>query len=278
MYEDMEMMEDLEAYEDLEDFEDFEDFEEMEDFEDYEDFEDFEDLEDFEDFEADPFLGNVVKRVARVARRVPWRQLVRSGLNTVASNLEGEMETFNEMAYLAEMAAEAESETQADQFLGAIGGLASSLLGGLAGQQEQSDLEDFEDYEDEADPFFPALLPLAAKVLPMAAPLLKRGVQAIGKALREADPSKQAVKALPVVAAKAATSLAKQAKAGKPITPKRVQATLAKEAQKTLSNPKQVAKAIKVNRQAAKKAVQQAKTNTRQTKQVLRRQRLLRAK
>jgi hypothetical protein len=258
--------------------EDYEDYEELEDFEDYEDLENNEEFEEFEDGEGDLFIGNIVGRVARIARRLPWQQLLQGGLSALSREQEAEAEALWEMAYLAELAADTESDYEADHFIGALAGIASSILPSLLGE---SDLEEYEELDDgfngEGDPFLPALLPIAKMLLPHAMPLVKRGIRAIGRALREADPSKQSVKVLPIVAAKTVASLAKQAKAGKKLTPKRINTTLASQTKKTLANPQQVAKAITQNQKAARRAVQQTRQGVRATKQVLRKQRLMRA-
>jgi hypothetical protein len=257
----------------------FEDLSLMEDFEEFEDYEDYEDYEDFEDFEGDQFLGSIGNFVASAARKVPWGQLAKTGLQSLLSESETTTDTLGEMAYLGEMAADTESDFEADQFLGAIGSLASSLLPKLLGESEQEgwygEQEDMEDFE--SDQFLPALLPLATSLLPKAMPFVKKGIQALGRALRETDSSKQSVKVLPVVAAKSVASLAKQAKAGKKITPKRVNATIVAQAKKTLTNPAQATKAIKQNKALAKRAVQQSKQATKVTKQALRKQSLQRA-
>ncbi|MEZ4618349.1 MAG: hypothetical protein R2867_22930 [Caldilineaceae bacterium] len=45
--------------------------------------------------------------------------------------------------------------------------------------------------------------------MPKAMPFIKQGIRAIGRTLRETDPTKQAVKTLPVIAAKTVKSLTK---------------------------------------------------------------------
>jgi hypothetical protein len=216
--------------------------------------------------------------VAQIAKRVPWQQLLQSGISALSAQQESESEALWEMAYLAELAADTESDYEADHFIGAIAGLASSILPSLL---REGDFEDYEDQEEmfdgEGDQFLPALLPLAKVLLPHAIPLVKRGIRTIGRALREADPSKQSVKVLPIVAAKTVASLAKQAKAGKKLTPKRVNTTLASQTKKVLANPQQVAKAITQNQKAARRAVQQTRQGVQTTKQALRKQRLMRA-
>lgn len=267
-------------YEDLELLE-LEDFEDHEDWEDFEDLEDYEDWEDFEDYEGDPFLGGIVRSISRVARRVPWGQVIRTGAD-ILSNMEEEAEALGEMSYMAELAAEAESDAEADMFLGAIANIAGSLLPALLGNKEAGDFEDYEDWEDyedyEGDEFLGALIPVAASLLPKAIPWVKKGIRAVGRALREADPSGQAVKALPIIADKSVKSLARQAKVGKPLTKKRVQMTIARQTKKTLANPRKTVVAVKVNRKRAAKAVKKSRAKTKLSNQMMRRKRLLRAR
>jgi hypothetical protein len=165
------------------------------------------------------------------------------------ASIGGDMGVLREMAQLSGMAAQAGSPRQADQFLGAIASLAGNLLPGLLGGQREA--------EEEGDEFFPALLPLAKMALPHVLPLVQKGIQAIGRSM-EADPTtRPAAVALPPIAAKTVTSLAKQAQAGKKIDKKAVVATLAKAATKTLASKPALANAI----EATKAVTQSSQAN-----------------
>jgi hypothetical protein len=155
----------------------------------------------------------------------------------------GDMRVLQEMSHLATLAAEAPSAAQADHFLGAIAGLAGKLLpgilGGLSGEGE-------DEYEEERDEFFPALLPIAK----MAMPLIGKGISALGGLFRRKRQTREAfMETLPVIAAKSATAIAKQAQAGKPINRKTVAATVAKETAKTLATKPAVAAAVRANQE-----------------------------
>jgi hypothetical protein len=75
----------------------------------------------------------------------------------------GDTSLLDEMEYYAALAAEAESEAEADEFFGALASLAGPLISSLIGEDE---------YEDEGDPFFGAILPIISSV----APAVIRGV------------------------------------------------------------------------------------------------------
>jgi len=175
----------------------------------------------------------------------------------------GDMEVLNRMHYYASRAATASSDREADHFLGAITSIAGPLLSSLLGESEGEE-EDMEDLEDEADPFLPALIPLAAKALPIAAkvlphalPFLKRGVSAIGRLFRESE-AEQATRAIPTIIAATTTKLAKKAQAGKPIGKKDVIATLARQTAKTVASKPALTAAVQQNR-AATRRVQAAR-------------------
>lgn len=165
----------------------------------------------------------------------------------------GNMEILNEMNYLAEVLGESDNEEEADHFLGAIASLAGPLLGSLLGETEyefetesmesdQYDMEEMEDLslESESDQFLPALLPLAAKVLPMAMPLVKKGIKAIGKAVTRSPRTRRLARQLPKIALGTVNRLASAAQKNKPITKRMVVGTLARQAVKAINSPSAV--------------------------------------
>jgi hypothetical protein len=157
----------------------------------------------------------------------------------------GDPDVLAEMEALADMAASTDNEEEADQFLGAIASLAGSVLPSLLGDSEFEDGYEGYSYEEAPDEEFLPLIPLAASLLPKAIPLVKRGVKALGKALhRNPKARKSAVRALPKIAMKANVQLAKQARRGVKVTPKRVAAAVARQTAKTISTPRKLAKAV----------------------------------
>jgi hypothetical protein len=280
-------LEDLEAESMYEDYEDFEDFEDLEDYEDLENYEDYEAdpflgswarkaVRGIKKVASGP-VGGILKGLAKKAATVAGGAIAGPAGAKIASMIanraireseyesefeeEGEFEAefeaaggdptvLAEMEYLANLAAEAPTDQEADHFIGAIANLAGNLLPGLVGE-----MEDYEDYEDyERDEFLPALIPLATSLLPKAIPFIKKGIQAIGKVMARSPRTRKTVKALPRIAAKTVTSLARQAETGRPITKQRIAATVAQQASKTLASKPKLAAAMKPTVAAAAQA------------------------
>jgi hypothetical protein len=261
---------------------------------------DFEDEGDPFDIEnPDPFLGDLVNAIPRSVRG-PLKDLARKGatlaagaiggqrgarigqgvadavlnnMNWESGDMEdeneplGEFETvggdtdiLREMSHLASLAAEAESPAQADQFLGAIAGLAGKLIPQLIGGLTGGDGEE-ESWDHERDEFLP-LIPLAAQALPMAMPLISKGIGAIGSLFRRKPQTRRLMKTLPVIAARSATSLVKQARAGRRIKPSTVAAVMAKQTAKTLATKPAVSNAVQANNAMANGVHQPYTQNT----------------
>ena len=158
-------------------------------------------------------------------------------------------EILDEMHYNAAMAAEAESDEEADEFIGAIANLAGQVLPGLVGGLFGGEGEGEDEFSDqERDEFLPALLPLAA-------PLIGQGVKAIGSLLRRGGRrTRPAVRALPAIAANTAAELARQARTRRPINRRVVAQTMARQTARTMGNRRALAGAIRENRGAAGRA------------------------
>jgi len=92
------------------------------------------------------------------------------------------------MAHLSTKAAQAESESEAEAFLGALVPIVSKLV------------------------------PRAAGVLARNAPALIRGTSALGRRLRRNPATRKYITALPVILQRTAQSLADQASSGRPVT------------------------------------------------------------
>jgi hypothetical protein len=156
----------------------------------------------------------------------------------------GDLGILDEMQYYAELAAEAESEAEADQFLGVIASLAGPLISSFMREAE------YGDYEDEADPFLGSIVSAASSLLPRAVPLIKRGVQMVGRFLRRPG-TRRAIRSIPRIVAGTATSLMRQARAGRRLTPAGVAATMARQTASTLASRRRMAQAVRRNRAAA---------------------------
>jgi hypothetical protein len=111
------------------------------------------------------------------------------------------------MAHLSTRAAQAESEAEAEAFLGALVPIASRLI------------------------------PRAAGVLARTAPALIRGTTALGRRLRRNPATRRYVAALPVVLQRTAQSLADQAASGRPVSADAAISTLTRIARRVLNAP-----------------------------------------
>jgi hypothetical protein len=106
------------------------------------------------------------------------------------------------------------------------------------------------------------LLPLAAKVLPRVAakimpriarvmtratPQLSRGVSNIARTLYRDPRTRHMVRTIPSIARRTVTTLARQAAAGRPVTPVAAQRVLAQQAYRVLTRPQETARALRLN-------------------------------
>jgi hypothetical protein len=99
--------------------------------------------------------------------------------------------------------------------------------------------------EAEAEAFLGALIPLASQLLPRAAPALTRaaphliaGLSRAGRALRRQPATRPMVRLLPAVARQTAASLAQQtARTGQPVQPRAAVQTLARQTARVLGSP-----------------------------------------
>jgi hypothetical protein len=109
--------------------------------------------------------------------------------------------------------------------------------------------------EEEAEAFIGALVPLAARLLPRAAstvmrvaPSLIRGVAGATRALRSNPATRPMVRALPAVVRQTAANLARQAAQGRPVTPQTAVRTLARQTASVLGSPQRCAQAFQRSR------------------------------
>jgi hypothetical protein len=195
----------------------------------------------------------------------------------VEQELEGvDHQALDEANYNAYMASEAETEEEADRFLGALvpmlsqvaGPLLSGIfgggdserdpflgdiLGGLLGEEETGESEDHfmgdilggilgeQVGEADRDEFLPALIP-------MVAPLIAKGIGAIGKALNRNPRSRRAIKALPQVAVRAARDVGRMSRGPRPVNRRAVAGAVARQATRTLASRPRLRRAVQANR------------------------------
>jgi hypothetical protein len=109
--------------------------------------------------------------------------------------------------------------------------------------------------EDEAEAFIGALVPLAARLIPRvapavmrAAPQLIRGISNVAQRLRSNPATQQLVRTLPTIARNTVGSLARQVGQGRPITPQTAVRTLAQQTARVIGNPRAATAAYQRNR------------------------------
>jgi hypothetical protein len=109
--------------------------------------------------------------------------------------------------------------------------------------------------EDEAEAFVGALIPLAARLIPRvapavmrAAPQLIRGISNVAQRLRSNPATQQLVRTLPTVARNTVGAMARQVAQGRPLTPQMAVRTLARQTARVIGSPQQAARAYQQNR------------------------------
>jgi hypothetical protein len=109
--------------------------------------------------------------------------------------------------------------------------------------------------EEEAEAFIGALVPLAARLIPRVAPTIMRvapqlirGAAGAARALRANPATRQLVRALPTVVRRTTASLARQVQGGRPVTPQAAVQTLARQTAKVLANPRACVNAYRRSR------------------------------
>jgi hypothetical protein len=140
--------------------------------------------------------------------------------------LEGEYEinpqrrVYNEalMEHLGHAAAEAETEEEAEAFIGALVPVAARLVGRAA----------------------PAVM--------RAAPRLMRGVSGVARTLMRSPSTRPLVRTLPTIVRRTATNIARQASRGRTVTPRTAARTLARQTAQVLSSPRRSVQAYRRSR------------------------------
>ena len=109
--------------------------------------------------------------------------------------------------------------------------------------------------EEEAEAFLGALVPLAARLVPRAAsavmrvaPSLIRGVAGAARTLRANPATRQLVRTLPTVVRQTTANLARQAQQGRRVTPQAAVRTLARQTSRVIGSPQRTAQAYQRSR------------------------------
>ena len=149
---------------------------------------------------------------------------------------EFESEFEDEFEYEDEF--EFEGEAEWESFAPVVAPATEAMMAHLAHQAARAQSE------QEAEAFLGALVPLAARLIPhvapavmRAAPQLIRGVANIAHSVWRNPATQQLVRTIPTILSRTAQSLGDQAAAGRPITGQRALATLTTQAGRVLNNP-----------------------------------------
>jgi hypothetical protein len=192
-------------------------------------FEGEDEFEDESEYEDEAFLGGITKALGG---------LLGEGEDEYEDELDDESEY--EFEFETEAEAESEGEFEGEAFVNPIRRIYpdAELMAHLSAQAARADSE------QEAEAFIGALIPLAARLIPRAAtliarnaPTLIRGTTRLAGQLRRQPRTRRLVSALPVVLQRTAQSLSDQAAGGRAITPAGVLDTLGSVAQGVFTDP-----------------------------------------
>jgi len=135
------------------------------------------------------------------------------------------------MEHLAHMAAEAETEQEAaEHFLPLIGMAAGKLLPLVA---------------KAAAPALRRALPRVAKAVTQVAPRLTQGISTIARGLHRTPATRRLLHAVPTIARRTVSSVARQAAQGRPVTPQTAVRTLSQQARQVLGQRPQRLQALR---------------------------------
>lgn len=213
--------------------------------------------EDEGEYEGEEFFGRLASLARRAAQNPMLRRLglqagraALTGLRGmgpaggIAANAIGGF--LPQQEYEGEFEFEAEFESFVNPQLRLSHEALMAHLGNAAASAES---------EDEAEAFIGALIPLAAQLIPRvapavmrAAPQLIRGISNVTRRLRNNPATQQLVRTLPTVARNTVRSLARQAAQGRPISPQAAVRTLAQQTSRVVGNPRQATQAYRRNR------------------------------
>jgi hypothetical protein len=186
-------------------------------------FEGEDEYEDESEYEDEAFLGGIAQALGGLL-----------GEGEEESEYEFEFETE------AEFEDEGAGELEGEAFVNPVRRVYpdAELMAHLSAQAARAESE------EEAEAFIGALIPLAARLIPRAATLIRRNAPALIRGstrlvrqLRRQPRTRRLISTLPVVLQRAAQSLADQAAAGDAITPGGVLDTLGNIAQGVLTDP-----------------------------------------
>lgn len=187
------------------------------------------------EYEGDPFIGNLLQ-----------------GLGSALGMAEGELEFEDEFEF--------ETTPQSSEY--------EVMMEHLAYQASQTESE------AEAEAFLGALIPLATRLIPMAAkaatsvaPSLIRGIASVGQTLHRNPATRQLLRTMPTVLKGTVRTVAQHAAQGKPLSSSTALRALAKNTANVLGSPRRAQRAMRGCHQAQHRA--RAMTNVRKRRPAL---------
>jgi hypothetical protein len=180
---------------------------------------------------------------------VPPRVLQQVGTAAARSALSRGMSTIRDGEYEGELEFEFEGEFEGEALVNPIRRVYPDAMMehfGHAAAAAQS--------EAEAEAFVGALIPLAARLVPRvaptivrSAPALIRGVANVTRTLRRNPATRPLVRAVPTIVRRTALDLNRQVARGRPVTPQAAVQTLARQTQRVICSPQQAQVALRRN-------------------------------
>ena len=211
--------------------------------------------EDEGEYEGEEFFGRLASLARRAAHNPMLRRVGLQAARSALGGMRG-MGPAGGMAanvlggFLPQQEYEGEYEGEFESFVNPQLRLSRESLMAHLGNSAAS-----AESEDEAEAFIGALIPLAAQLIPRiaptvmrAAPQLIRGISNVAQRLRRNPATQQLVRTLPTVARNTVGSLARQVARGRPVTPQTAVRTLAQQTARVLSTPRQATQAYRRNR------------------------------
>lgn len=205
-------------------------------------------LEDEEEYEDEAFLGGLAKIAGSLLGEGEYEdEYELEDEEEYEFEFEAEAEAELEAEGELEEEFEDEAEEEAEGFVNPVRRIYrdAEAMAHLAVRAERAQSE------AEAEAFIGALVPMAAKLIPRAAslmaknaPALIRGASRIVRQLRRNPQTRRLVRAVPVVLQRTAQSLADQAANGQPIDASTVIGTLGKMTGRVLRDPGRPTRAV----------------------------------
>jgi hypothetical protein len=200
--------------------------------------------------EGEEFFRQLASLAAQAARSPALRRIGQAAARSAMRGLGGQAELEGELELEGEWEAGYEGEEEAEGEANPIRRVYPDALMEHFGHAAST-----AESEAEAEAFVGALVPLAARVIPRlapavmrAAPQLIRGVARVTRTLRRNPATRPLVRAVPTIVRRTTANLARRAARGQPVTPQVAVRTLAGQTSRVLSSPRQCVHAYRRSR------------------------------